>query len=121
MDGSEARLFWGLAFSEMDRVPWTPDKDNEKYADSWPYRYKARAGKPAPSDCHVGIYGRLANFHYCYVGIKASEQSGSDRKTTPFQFPEISPEWRAQLKDFCEVLGISWSEPDWHLIAIQHS
>lgn len=120
MNGSEARLFWGLAFGALDTVPWTPDKDNERDHDSWPARYKARAGHPAPPECHVGIYGRLENFHYCYVAIKASEQSGNDRTPNSFQFPKVPSEWRDQLREFCDTLGIPWAEPDWHLVAVQH-
>ena len=120
MEANEARIFWGLAFQDQDKVPWTPKDNKEQFPDQWPIRYKNQSGKAPPSTCRVATYGRLANFYYCYASIHESEQSGTTRAVSDIDFPEVPEHWSSQLREFCEVLEIPWSEPDWHLVVLQH-
>lgn len=117
MSESEARLFWGLAFSDAQQLPWSAQDDWS----TWKQRYQNRAGKAPDGRCQIGVYGRLDHFSYCYVSIQESERSGNDRQATSFSFPKVPSEWAEQLREYCEILEIPWSTPQWHLVAIQHS
>lgn len=72
----------------------------------------------AASGCCIGEHGYLSSESLFYAAISASMKKHSG----PWGFRQfepvfVQPDWNTRIKQFCEVMGISWSEPRWRLTA----
>ena len=69
--------------------------------------------------CRVGVWGRLANFSFPYVAVRASEVRVGVHGA--FDLPPREADWDERVRRFCEILDVPCSaSPGWH-VAAEHS
>lgn len=116
--GPVAILFWGLPFPDSaDRPPWDGPED----VFAWRARFLARGAGRRLEDvgCKVDVYGQAGvggDFALPYAAVAASEvRRGAPGSIAP---PPVGDDWEERLRTFCDVLGLPWSEPGWHVVAL---
>ena len=110
-----ALLMWGFAMKNLS-VPWAdcPDFDS---LETWRQRWERKAAEDGhpdlPSPCLVGSTARGA----WWVGITPSIAMVSSPVPQVVHPRAVDEAWRAQMEDFCRIMGIPPQASRWHLVA----
>lgn len=142
---AKAILFYGFCWTEETDSPWNIgfkyNQWDEKEED-WKERYASRSGvtppaevKPYPTkpyqkyfnakldlidalpvgiDFHCDVDCRMP-----FVFVKNSRLSNYGGDMTEITSLEVKPEWEAQLREFCEFMGIDVKDmkPTWWMVS----
>ncbi len=117
-----AQVFWGIDLSGHDLT--------EALINDWENYYAIQLGiDPSKSDyadkrkaavddsqCLFLYRGLPGNYTY-HVAIDDSLFTSEDDGITMLSSCVEHPQWTINLKRFCQVLNIAWSEPRWYLAA----
>lgn len=133
---TDAILFYGYCWEDETSKPWEIGKDSEDEDDEdWEDRYARLKGLKRPSrpweiieehSAHwaaerelVAVLPVQIDTHCSFVAVKASKTRawrGSPMEITSL---EVKPEWDAQLREFCQLMGIDVGDqqPRWWLVS----
>jgi hypothetical protein len=112
------KLFWGIPFPEsQDRAPWSDTRG--PWREAWPTRYVLESGGKAVADsgCFLGRYGAVARSEYEFPFAAVANSSIEVNAFGGVAPLPVGPEWAERLREFCDILGLPYSEPTWHLTA----
>lgn len=119
---SEAILFWGLDFATPHLAPWhrSPHSPEDHPLD-WEQRFQKLSLKSKDSEklaqlCSLEFYDCFDHPRY-FVAVRGSIQECEDSSALVVTKTIPDPQWESNLKSFCDILDIPWSEPEWHLAA----
>lgn len=127
-------VFWGIPlpldeYEERAETPWEQYQDEEFYAakkgvvepqkeyvsgdPDYSAYWQAKAALVKAEPCKISQTG-YGDFERDIAYVKASyvEVEWSEVKTFS---TKVNPEWEGQLRAFCEVMEIEWTEPGWHV------
>lgn len=127
-------LFYGI---HADEGEW-----DEQLGDEWEEEYASKKGVPAPTveydtaahkALHQAFWDKkhdLTKAEPCavdthcsgecpmpYAFVKASKTRASRGYPQQITSLAVQPEWDAQLRAFCETMGIPWQQPKWWLVS----
>lgn len=121
----EALFFYGITIAEDD-PRWLElieeyDRDSgqiiEDFFHGGSAKNKARAD--LAESCRLNLYGDLRYFsarHYLAIAETESYDRGEGTEIDPARVNDPNrDEWDSRLRNFCEVLGISFQDPGWIL------
>lgn len=129
-------VFWGIPlpvdeYGEASDNPWdgTPMDDREWYASKLgivkpdkPYKggdpdyaayWHASHEAAEASPCAIQEAG-YQGFEVSVALVKASLVQVEWSEVKPFP-TEVQPEWEEQLRHYCDLMGIEWKQPGWHI------
>ena len=141
---SDGIIFFGYCFEE--EIAWVGDEEPAAWADDgWESLYAAVRGVHPPeeeyseenkalhhaywekkseickeSSCEIDLHCSYDyGMHYiCIRSTNKTASRGYPEKLDPKTF-EINPEWKAQLDEFCKLVGIKpEGEPSWWLTSL---
>lgn len=138
-DYPTATLFYGIVsryggwFDDEPKAPWSENNDGMGALGNWEEAWVKRIGKMPesatfenmqqalkenPPGVELDQYGSY-EAGVPYIAIKESivTTTWEENKVIPIDRLSINLAWRATLQRFCEVMGIPWQDPAWHLVA----
>lgn len=125
---SDGILLYGLIWKD-DRTPWkepTPaefekvglDPEGSEGEPEWEDLYEMRSGKKLGA-CPVDVGVHCSYSHKMwFVGIKETVVRADRGHPQQAKILTVKPEWEAQLREFCEIMGIEWQTPAWWVASI---
>jgi hypothetical protein len=127
-------VFWGIPlptddYGERGETPWEKHRAREFYAakkgvmepekkyvsgdpDYIAY-WQAKEALVQAEPCKISQTG-YGDFERDIAYVKASYVEVEWSEVKPFS-TEVNPEWEGQLRAFCEVMEIEWTEPGWYV------
>lgn len=111
-DEEEWQDIWAkkIGIKKPDRDDFKSDDDYYKQLEPyWRETFKISD----ESVCDIAFSG-YDGFYTHYIEIKESGVESQWGEIVPLS-PETKPEWDAQLKHFCEFLGLPYSQPKWYV------
>ena len=114
---TQAVLFWGFAQKTI-AVPWGEAVDFDSH-EAWQQRWARRAAEQGHNglDCPCAIGKTIRG--YWWVAILPSVTRVSAGVPQPIKLKAVEEEWRAQMEDFCIIMGMRPQGARWHLVAGQ--
>lgn len=123
--GSDGIFFFGMIWTDND-PPWRPAdkkeieimKDELSTNPEWEDLYCMRSEKDI-NDCKVQI-GFHCNGEDPMYFLAVSETLVTANRGYPSKVKTVlvKPEWRSELKQFCDWMGIKFQEPAWWVTSI---
>lgn len=127
---TNAILFYGLLLPGGDDDEGDIDSAVaiEDWIDEWQEEYLKRKNldwkndysiqSTMMEDCPVEIGWHCSgDYPMHYLSPKDAGKSASRGYPEVVDSLEVKPEWDGQIKEFCEVMGIRYSQPKWYLVS----
>lgn len=113
-----ARICYGIAFRDLPEFEPFPrggdeeDKITEWY--EWEELYKRETGKKAWGECPVTITINYGNEQMAVYIKDSGVYLDWDYGVAPVKpIFEIDPQWDSQIEEFCKIMSIPFSQPEW--------
>lgn len=119
---SNGIFFYGLLWKETED-PWkaaTPEeiKATGYEEPDWEELYVLRSGQKLAA-CPVRLWIHCSFEHAMHLlAIEETMVSASRGWPQEAKNLTVKPEYRAQLEEFCKVMGIKWIEPAWWVTSL---
>lgn len=115
-DGFESAR-WEDALASKRGVPdpctsYETEEEQRIQSEYWEKRRAICKAEPCALDIHCSYECQMP-----FAYIKASRITASRGYPEQVASLEVNPEWDANLKVFCDLMGIPWQQPKWWLVS----